>query len=449
MYTPLNWLKLQIHFLAVSVFVKKKMTPHLFAIIFSLVVILATVFVPSYALLTSRILRVPSLGTVEYIKARKLHADGRWLMDPYGNIIQLIGYAGGVQTMGGPPVGLWERNGSSQHYDWIFDEQAIIENLDAMKATGANAIRSHICMWYIKNDGAYVEPYGTVEYKQNLHRMIELAGERSIYVIIDGMMVIPSFLGGSQDALPYPPYQDGSQNQTLAQEVIPDKQAFIDLWLELALYLEDLPNVLFEPWNEPHAPLGYDTDTVRKEWFTVVRDLVAAFRANGIDHPVVVQWGYGVAINWNYPEDMPEGKMYWPDEANTTIDDPINNLIMSKHIYRQGGAFGIYSTGQARQDYEDVKQAMQLELIEESSKRYPVLIGEIGASVWGEDTKNETIALENALQILNEWKISWLVYWWRVGGKYALFDGDTYIFQPTLNLNENGFVVRNAMLGKG
>ena len=117
------------------------------------------------------------------------------------------------------------------------------------------------------------------------------------------MTITPDFLnGGGQDALPYPPYQDDESDPALAQSVIANSQEFIDLWLEFALYLKDLPNVIFEPWNEPHAPSEYDEATVRDEWFNLMHDFVQTFRDNGIYQPIVIHWSYGCYVNWNYPD---------------------------------------------------------------------------------------------------------------------------------------------------
>lgn len=390
---------------------------------------------------------IKSYGTIEYSDARKIHADGRWLRDKAGNIVRLVGYAGGIQTMAHTPVGLWERNGDTQHYDWTFDAEAIRQNLDAMKISGANLIRSHFALDFLKYDQIMVDPNSgqTITYKQNFHEMIRIAADKGIYVIVDGMSVTHL---SKQDALPYPPYQDGEPNQTLAREIIPNKEAFIDLWLELALFLKDLPNVIFEPWNEPHAPVGYDSLLLRDEWFTVIRDLTARFRENGIDHPIVVQWGYACAINWDFPDGMPEAKMSWVLDANRTIADPIQNIIFSTHLYRTGGAFGIFSLGQARQEYEDVKEAMELELIYNVSQEYPILIGEIGASYYT-NREDETLALKNALQVLNEWEISWAVYWWRLELEWGIFRNDVWTLQPEPAFNENGIVVMDAMRALG
>lgn len=374
----------------------------------------------------------------------KLRAQGNRLVDAAGKTVQLVGYAGGVQTMSPSPAGLWERRGNTQHYDWVFDEQAIIDNLDAMRAAGANCIRVHMAMWWLKHDGEYLGRQG-IEYltfKENFYRIIQLAKERGIYVIIDGMTVTPDFLGGGgQDALPYPPYQDDEPDQTLAQDTVGNAQEFIDLWLQLALYLKDLPNLILEPWNEPHTPSGHDESTVRAKWFDVVHNFVVALRTNGVDHPIVIHWGYGSYINWNYPED-PAGMMFVDiDTVNATINDPLQNLIYSTHLYRTGGAFGIYSLGQARQNYNDVKAALENHLIYTHSHKYPVLIGEIGASTT-RDPENESLALQNALQILSSWGVGWLVYWWRLESEWTLFAGNVWI--PLFN--ENGQLVKNAMV---
>jgi hypothetical protein len=340
-------------------------------------------------------------GTILYTLAPTLHIDGRWIKNSAGNILFLRG----VNKVGFEDLadGSWEADGQGGPGAW--SPYAVRANLDKMKSYGFNVVRLIQAVdWWINN-----EP----NYKQHIKDIITWAGERGIYVIFTGYQVRNYFAGGGQDPLPYPPYSlPGSET------IIPSKEAFVNWWKDVGTQLGSFPNALFELWNEP----VWDPDPSAgfASWKPVVQQCINTIRTVS-DNIVLVQWNYDVWWNIGSHNDLS-----WIQDLNLTG----SNILYSTHSYPDGlDAPNHYS-------YNDLRNALQLCGVESVGNTFnkPVIIGEIGCNLaWtGQDLTNELSAFKNELTVFNDWNLSYLGWWWRNEGQFALLQpNESWIPPPT------------------
>lgn len=349
-----------------------------------------------------------------------LHVEGRYIKDGYGGTVTLVG----VNQEGflDSANGWWNPEGGGYTSGLgIWNPDAVKYNLDSMKSWGCNVLRLHTkIQWWLEN---------TDEYQQHLRDVITWAGERGIYVIFEPYSVMDA----TQYPLPFPPYIPAGH-----EAVIPSEQAFVDYWASVANELRDLPNVLFELYNEPHYNGG-----AKEAWFRVAQDCIAAIRATGADQIIIVQWGYGIWCNLDYANGA---KMDWVEAY--PLSDPLGNIVYSFHNYRSD----FHRTVPTRVnvwEYDDIKEALQICLVDYvlNTLNKPVLCGEIGANMWetGEGLTRELAYFNNSLTIYNEWEMSYIAWVWTVTAhmRHGLLQNALWLPPP----NAAGTVLINAMLG--
>jgi len=248
-------------------------------------------------------LTIPSSGKTGIETVRSLHVEGKYIKDDLGRIVYLRGIAqGGFNEV--EVNGYWTPAGYTWQYGYnVWDPDAVKANLDGMSEWGTNAIR--LCST-IKG---FKDPSIASTTKQHLRDVITWAGDRGIYIIFAPWGVTYNRMaGGENEPLPFPPYPN-PQFEADEMSVISNEQDFVDWWVDMSNALKDLPNVIYELYNEP---VGNQT-----KWFDVVQETVDAIRANADEHIILVHYGYCGGFDWL--------RSY---QLNGT------NIVYSNHIYR-------------------------------------------------------------------------------------------------------------------
>lgn len=380
---------------------------------------------------------IESSGTI-ITAALPLHVEGRHIKNSLGEIVILKGVT--KHGFEDQPEGLWDPPDTSRTYTW---EERVKANLNAIKSWGLNTIRLHTAIDFWIDNPMTQTGY---TYRENIKKIIEWAAEKGIYVIFDFYCVVHCGVQGhQQDPLPYPPYiQEG-----VPETYMPDSTAFVNLWSDVAQELGSYPNVIFELFNEPRPGVidsGIPRDPDRfcyynSTWLPVAQQIINNIREMGIDNLIIVQCGMSIWANLNCPpHSNPHECLKWIIKGD--IDGNIingTNIVYSTHFYR-GDFHRSGDTWINCWNYTDLKLGLQLCLVEEAVKTWnvPILIGEVGCNYWSAGTEEfqyDLAFLNNSLAILNEWNISWLVFWWWHSGKYQLYKLPNY--QP----NEAGEIV--------
>jgi aryl-phospho-beta-D-glucosidase BglC (GH1 family) len=356
---------------------------------------------------------IRSSGTI--VTILPLHVEGRYIKNSLNQTVILRGV--NKVEFADDPDGIWM--GST-----IWNDANVAAELDAMKSWGINVIRCHISVELWKYDigpgsGHPASPYCAISTRTAIKRLLTMAAERGIYVVLDGYTVRSYWSGGEQDPLPYPPYQLSLN----ASEVIANETEFINWWVGVAQELKYYPNVLFELWNEPVG-----NETAKASWGGVAQQTIDAIRSTGAQQIIIFQWGYGVYAGLASPSGS-EG-VEWILDFNLT--DPSGNLMYSTHVYRVYGGCGLWQTLAQEKGtlygylYDDVKRAFQIEKLDwvGDTLNKPLFIGETGCDMaWtGDELQRELIAWNNTLGIFHEWGINYAAFWWRDIGVFRLLE---------------------------
>ena len=353
-----------------------------------------------------------------------LHVEGPLIKDSNGKTVVLRG-VNKVQ-FADDPDGSWMG-------DTFWKEANVVAELDAMKGWGANVIRCHQAIDNWKNN--LDQPYSALPHRTAIKEFLSLAAARGMYVVYDGFTVRNYYNGQTQDPLPYPPYQ----TSTGASTVIASEEDFVDWWVSVASELKGYNNVIFELWNEPY---GDYSQTAKQSWFSVSQQCINAIRSTGATQLIVLQWNLGCAVNLNFPE-TPLESLYWINEAN--INDPLGNIVYSTHLYRDYGHIH-YSTPTRYNVWElnDIDRGLSSMGYYDMASKYPLFIGEFGANVitTGTDLDHEYQFFDNALTLLNQHGISYVGFWWRTFGTYAMLNDIT-------SANQAGEILKQHLLSPG
>jgi len=365
-----------------------------------------------------------------------LHVEGKYIKNASGQVIILRGV--NKPTFEDDPDGIWMGN-------TMWSDTRVKTELDEMRKWGINVVRVHLAVELTKydigpNSQHPASSYCAISAREALHRLIQFAAEKGIYVILDGYSVTCYWCGGQQDQLPYPPYQS-SEN---AEQVIGNVQDFVDWWRIMASEYKQYSNVLFEPWNEPRG-----NSTAFDSWLNAFQQCVNAIREEGFTGIIIFNWGWGVYCNINAnDQDFPIGHPKWGETlrdwletAANSINDPMKNLVFDVHRYRSGGDSGILDTSLREYwgdnyayNYTQIKMAMEYMGFKWAGDEVgvPLIVGEHGCNLAFTDEKleHELIAFHNDLQIFNEWGIGYIEYCWREGGIYRLLTSPTQ-FTPS------------------
>jgi hypothetical protein len=334
---------------------------------------------------------ISSSGSIKYISINPLHVEGRYIKDSSGQIITLTGVDYSRFIDG--PTGDWILpNGQVEWATW--DPNAAGENLDAMKLWGCNVVRTLATTeWWVDNVN---------NFQSNLESWIVLAAQRGMYVDLvfwrnNGTEQAPT--------LPYAPYDAGNN-------VMNSSTDFVNFWASVASELKSYPNVIFELWNEPAA--GYGLPANETDWFNTVQRCVTAIRNTGASNPIVLEWAtWGYDFNSGYTSGM-----QWVNQF--PINDSLNNLVYSVHLYRGGMYNG--QTGQQYYSYNDTLFALNVTRVLSTALIKPVWVGESGFNLWASDQSNETVWYNSTLSILNQYGIGYAAWWWwPTGTQFGLF----------------------------
>lgn len=356
-----------------------------------------------------------------------LHVEGNLIKDSAGNVVVLHGV--NKPQMSEDPDGFVLGN------EYWTDDKAKTE-LDGIRSIGANCIRcfQSVDSWVYDlgpNSGTHSALVCAISNRDAVQRLLTFAGQRGMYVIY-----VPWNVRNGQDSseaegsLPYPPYQTSAN----ALQVIPNQQAFVDYWANVASVLKDYPNAIFELWNEP-----YGNASAEQSWFSVTQQCITAIRNTGAKNLIIVQWGQGCWVNLDYPPAAET--LQWVFDYPLT--DPTGNLAYSTHIYRHYGSFQrIGAEGGKAYTMSDIQLALQYLKVPEVSALHPLIIGEIGCDneITGLDYQQELEAYANCLQLLNGYGVGYVGWVWRPNVEFALISD----YSPTLT--DGGILLANEIV---
>lgn len=354
----------------------------------------------------------------------KLHVNGQFIEDEFGNIVRLRGVnRPHFDDMAGGAFGGWKDSNSGLSI-FLTSQAEIV--LDILKDEwGVNVLRLITCIDYWKNDwNVYYDGNITRTHREVIKKIIEMAGERNIYVIYCPWNVRD---GSIPDPLPFPPH-------TPHTEVISDEEGFINFWISVIEELGIYPNIIWEIYNEPYGPI--------EDWYRVWNKIINTIRDTGNDNLIIIQYNTGIHYNNDTNQNI---------DLSWILDYPFNysNIIYSTHIYRDYYSFGFDKP----YDYETIKKRMEyLKFKDVLNSNKCLFIGEIGANNWLratniEEYENEILFFNNTLRILNEWNISYAVWVWFSSFQHSIVDylseyiSDRYVPKP----NEFGLILINTI----
>lgn len=199
----------------------------------------------------------------------RLYARGNRILDANGRTVLLKGLM--------PP------DPARLRLDGVFDQKFFA----GMATTGANVIRIPVHPQNWVQDQDYLWRY--------LDPIVAWAGDSNLYVIID-WHYIGNVATGAGPEMP-----DIDKNP---------KDLTLDFWRLTARYFRDVPNVIFEIFNEPQS-IGAE------EWHGNATQIMQAIREQGADQLVIVGGiDYGKDLSW-------------------VMDKPISdaNIAYASHIY--------------------------------------------------------------------------------------------------------------------
>jgi hypothetical protein len=389
---------------------------------------------------------IRSSGTIASILP--LHVEGRYIKNSLNQTVILRGV--NKVEFADDPDGTWM--GST-----MWKDENVAAEVDAMKSWSINVVRCHMSVELWKydagpNSGNPASPYCAISAREAIKRLLTMAAEKGIYVLLDGYSIGSYWDGGDQDPLPFPPYQ----KSTNASEVIGSVDDYVEWMKSVANELKRYPNAIIELWNEP----DYNPkEPAYTDWLNASQRAITAIRETGAENLIVFQWTTGVYCN--LPDVNVESGGYalrdWLERAITALSDPLGNLVFSTHIYRSGGGTGLYTTtamqekwgSQYAWDYDEIKRAFLYMGLKWAGEELnvPLIIGEIGGNL-GWETSNPTehqhemIGFNNTLTILNEWNMGYIGFWWRNVDVYRLLqNGLPWVPPPT----QSGHILIDAI----
>jgi hypothetical protein len=400
---------------------KSRKTKNFLWTISLVMILLLCIEINAYSL-THTNFSIQNLGRVAYILP--LHVEDALIKDSLGNTVYLRGV--GKIHWDDDPTGWWLPTSGAWYQGYLnWDEDAIRLNLRGMKSFGINVVRFHtVADWWL-NDKVTIQGY-TGSYRNNLKRTFEIAAEQGLYVMMDLYSPVNgSWMhanGRGPPGIPFGPYAYSE-----AAAIFPDKQAFVNYWANVANELKNYPNVIFELYNEPNVPSGFDVNVTRDDWFDAVQQAITAIRATGAKNLIVVTWGAacvphmgwqdGVSVNLGYIEHYP-------------LNDSENNIVYTAHLYRTYLNSIWYDSYNYTDCYIKMEQCLFKYVVE--NLRKPVIIGEIGVNMWSDNTTRDSSGLtelekelqwaRNVFNISNQWGIGYLAWDWSIPSQWQLIE---------------------------
>lgn len=397
---------------------------------------------PATALLTTNV-TVGTSGIIVYAPAPSispLHVEGGKILDENNNEVWLRGinfeiwnydFDDGTENANGQFVRvghMWTWT-SDKGTSWntstaegIATEQAVRTHFEEMKSWGMNCVRMHfsILPWINDANRAPVD-----QYRYHLKRCAEIAGEVGIYVIYD--VVEYKQHSSSWGDYPFYPYDTNVPSNF-------DEDAFANWWGEVSAYLGDVPNVIFEIYNEPHHDQAYTSSAKLTEWQRVHNKTIAAIRQHS-QNLVIAQYYCGL-----------DGYDSPPYGVSWIYDYPLTggNIVYSAHAYRYHDHFGF------DKPYDRATLATlltQMKVIGPNSSintdTAPLIIGETGAYQPDSDP-TEAAFLTNFLDILNSEKVHYVCFEWGWPGRdFSMTQNQPMMAPP----NTAGQTLKDALGG--
>jgi len=323
---------------------------------------------------------------ISFNMTRPLHTEGKYVKSDRGEIIYLRGV--NRAFFASDCTGYWQPiGGGSQSGYGSWSETAMQEHLNEIKSFGFNTVRCQFDIkWWIEDASTTLDGFATNRnFRACLEDTIEYASEIGLYVIIVPYSVIATWPHIGQDPVPWAPYSVTDPEGT----VMPNRQAFVDFWVDVATELQKYPNVLFELFNEPHGDYTY-----KSEWFAGVQETITAIRAIQCDNIIVVHWGYCGSFSWvtQYPLTG-------------------SNILYSNHIYHSENEGAGATIPEGMSSYEDIKNKLlndwDYDVVVNSS--IPIYIGEFGA-VYSDPVP--FAFFQNLLSLMNDWDMSYTAWVW-------------------------------------
>ncbi len=207
-----------------------------------------------------------------------LHVEGNQVQDPDGNLVCLRGVALC------PKEHIWEcHHCNTKPYSEMVAWQA-----DAAKGWYSRVLRLPVTL---SN-----EPDIPTSFAENIDPWVQQAINQDQYVIVDYHKIADYDADG-----------DGAGGVT--------QQQLVDFWTYVAPYYADVPNVIFEVYNEPISPDDWDT------WKSFIQPVVDEIRAVAPDNLIYV------------------GSPSWSTRANGALTNPVTggNIVYVYHLYPNQG----------------------------------------------------------------------------------------------------------------
>lgn len=332
------------------------------------------------------------MSLLQTVQMSSLHVDGRWIRDEAGNVITFYGI--NKHGFEDHPNGHWQTSsGGSPEWN-TFNPSTVADNLDAMKSWGLNTIRAYSCAQFWIQD--------TENHRQTIETLATMLEDRGMYLIYSMWRVRPT---GDQIRMPFPPYLTSSGDTA----IIPNENAFADMWGSIADALKDNPNVILEFWNEPAC-------SNQADWHRVWQKCIDAVRSTGAKNLISIHWGYSIWMNIKYGNGLTLDYV-----ENYPFTDPEGNIFYSPHNYRSD----FHSTEPRVNcwEYADLERGMEMCKVDYvlNTLEIPVIIGEFGANLWesGTELQHEHDYYANLIQVCNDWQIGFIPFlWFHTGFKY-------------------------------
>ena len=198
-------------------------------------------------------------------------------------------------------------------------------NLSGAEASGGDAIRPSLEDWK-----GYVERhrFGLIRYPFKDNRMTpQRVAELKVHVMYARSKGVPVIL----------------DNHTYRWDTV---EQFIRFWTDFARNFPDDGSVMIDPVNEPR---GFNDPVLTNDWDQWLRDsnlIIAGLRANGIRHPILLEYPQWSAT---FRFDKREGPKKACESAGCAIDrggglkDPLGLTFINAHRYFDRGSSGTSS----------------------------------------------------------------------------------------------------------
>jgi hypothetical protein len=355
----------------------------------------------------------------------KLHVDGKYIKDANGNIVYLRGANYFLYT--GTHGKAWltsagEATGANS--DWNTQVvPAIKENFDKMRSFNFNCFRMHTLPQDVLQSPDFIS---------HMQQIASLAAERGLYMILDIYSVADVY--PNTNYMPYPPYSSAADAL-----VIPNEQAFVDMWATIANAMKNYSNVMFELYNEPVGFYRTDPSWYPRDFNSMMntyQQCIARIRQI-TDQIIIVQWGYTIGVDL-------AGPWLWDPslKMNVLADDPRvqeTNIVYTWHWYE--------GNPQRNQDpnindVASLTQYLSWAQIDDVASRKAVLVTELGGLV-GNPTA--ITWMTNAIDLLYARGIGFIDWVWSAPLMTA--HGDEIIATaPNFQLTDKGVIFTQKTL---